>query len=124
MEDRFFDQKQKCRSLWSLIPKYCDPSPNIAQDLERLLEMYREDIQMGQFGAAVSAMDVSAMKCEMYFPLECYQSAKVRTSRCEACPRKIRSCTCPNRTAMRVVYPNVHTLIKSTLKTSCTTAFD
>jgi len=38
---------------------------------------------MGQFGAAVSAItvsakDVSAMKCEMYFPLECHQSAKVR----------------------------------------------
>ena len=28
---------------------------------------------MGQFGAAVSAM-----KCEMCFPLECHQSAKVR----------------------------------------------
>jgi len=24
MEDRFFDQKQKCRSLWVLIPKHCD----------------------------------------------------------------------------------------------------
>jgi len=35
---------------------------------------------MGKFGAAVSAMDVSAMKCEMYFPLECHQSAKVRTA--------------------------------------------
>ena len=33
MEDRFFDQKQKCRSLWGLIPKYCDASPNTAQDL-------------------------------------------------------------------------------------------
>jgi len=32
---------------------------------------------MGQFGAAVSAMDVSAMKCEMYFPLKCHQSAAV-----------------------------------------------
>jgi len=30
---------------------------------------------MGQFGGAVSAM-----KCEMYFPLECHQSAKVRTA--------------------------------------------
>jgi len=28
MEDRFFDQKQKCRSLWGLIPKYCDASLN------------------------------------------------------------------------------------------------
>jgi len=27
-----------------LIPKYCDASPNTAQDLERLLEMYQEDI--------------------------------------------------------------------------------
>jgi len=27
-----------------------------------------------------SAMDVSAMKCEMCFPLECHQSAKVRTA--------------------------------------------
>ena len=44
MEDRFFDQKQKCRSLWGLIPKYCDASPNTAQDLERLLETYQEDI--------------------------------------------------------------------------------
>jgi len=41
MEDRFFDQKQKCRSLWGLIPKYCDASPNTAQDLERI---YQEDI--------------------------------------------------------------------------------
>jgi len=44
MEDRFFDQKQKCQSLWGLIPKYCDASPNTAQDLERLLEIYQEDI--------------------------------------------------------------------------------
>ena len=43
MEDRFFDQKQKCRNL-GLIPKYCDASPNTAQDLERLLEIYQEDI--------------------------------------------------------------------------------
>jgi len=39
MEDRLFDQKQKCRSLWGLIPKYCDASPNTAQDLERSLEI-------------------------------------------------------------------------------------
>ena len=44
MEDRFFDQKQKCRSLWGLIPKYCDASPNTAQCLERLLEINQEDI--------------------------------------------------------------------------------
>ena len=44
MEDRFFDQKQKCRSLWGLMPKYCDALPNAAQDLERLLEIYQEDI--------------------------------------------------------------------------------
>ena len=41
MEDRFFDQKQKCRCLSGLIPKYCDASPNTAQDLERLLEIYQ-----------------------------------------------------------------------------------
>jgi len=35
---------------------------------------------VGQFGAAISAMDVSAMKCEMCFPLECSQSAKVCTA--------------------------------------------
>ena len=44
MEDRFLDQKQKCRSLWGMIPKYCDASLNTAQDLERLLEIYQEDI--------------------------------------------------------------------------------
>ena len=44
MEDRFFDQKQKYRSHWGLIPKYCDASPNTVQDLERLLEIYQEDI--------------------------------------------------------------------------------
>jgi len=44
MEDRFFYQKQKCRSLWGLIPKCCDASPNTAQDLERLLEIYQEEI--------------------------------------------------------------------------------
>ena len=43
-EDIFFDQKQKCRSLWGLIPKYCDASRHTAQDLERLLEIYQEDI--------------------------------------------------------------------------------
>ena len=51
---------------------------------------------MGQFGAAVSAMDVSAMKCEMCFPLECPQSAKARaTVVWEACKRKSQSSTCP-----------------------------
>jgi len=74
---------------------------------------------MEKFGDAVSAMDVSAMKCEMYFP-----KCKSSHCRCEACRRKIRSSTCPNRTAMRAVYSNVHTLIKSMLTTSCTTAFD
>jgi len=43
-EDRLFDQKQKCRNLWDLIPKYCDASPNTAQHLEGLLEIYQEDI--------------------------------------------------------------------------------
>jgi len=43
---------------------------------------------MGQFGAAVSAMDVSTMICGMCFPLECHQSAKVRTLVVwEACKR-------------------------------------
>ena len=27
-----------------MIPKYCDASPNTAQDLERLLDIYQEDI--------------------------------------------------------------------------------
>ena len=31
------------RSL-GLIPKYCDASPNTAQDLERLQEIYQEDV--------------------------------------------------------------------------------
>ena len=44
MEDILFDQRQKCRSLWGLIPKYCDASRNTAQDLERLLEIYQEDV--------------------------------------------------------------------------------
>jgi len=44
MEDRFFDQMQKCRNLWGLIHKLCDSSPNTAQDLERLLEIYQENI--------------------------------------------------------------------------------
>jgi len=44
MEDRFFDQKQKCRILWGLVPKYYDASPNTAQNLERLLEIYQEGI--------------------------------------------------------------------------------
>jgi len=44
MENRFFDEKQKCRRLWGLIPEYCEASPNTAQDLERLLEIYQEDI--------------------------------------------------------------------------------
>jgi len=34
IEDGFFDQKQKCRSFWGLIPKYCDALPNTAQDLK------------------------------------------------------------------------------------------
>ena len=44
MEDRFLDQKHKCQSLCGLIPKYCDASPNTAQDLERLLHICQEDI--------------------------------------------------------------------------------
>jgi len=51
-------------------------------------------------------------------------SPKCKSShwRREACRRKLRSSTCPNRTAMRAVYPHVHTLIKSMLTTSCTIA--
>jgi len=37
-------------------------------------------VRRRRFGNAVSAMDVSAMKCEMCFPLECHQSAEVRTA--------------------------------------------
>ena len=44
MEDRFFDQKQKCRNVLGLTPKYCDASTNTPQDLERILEKYQEDI--------------------------------------------------------------------------------
>jgi len=37
----------------------------------------------------------SAMKCEMCFPLECHQSAKVHTAVVwEACERKSQSSTC------------------------------
>jgi len=50
---------------------------------------------MGQFGAAVSAM-----KCEMDFPLECHQSAKVRTAvvwealpSSSTCPRSFQLCS-------------------------------
>jgi len=59
---------------------------------------------MGQFGDAISAMDVSAiavstmdvsaMKREMCFTLECHKSAKVRTAVVwEACKRKSQSST-------------------------------
>jgi len=34
---------------------------------------------MGQFGTTISVINVFAMKCEMCFPLECHQSAKVRS---------------------------------------------
>ena len=43
-----------------------------------------------------------------YYSLHC---------RREVCRRKIRSSTCPNFTAMRAIYPNVHILIKSTVTT-------
>ena len=51
-------------------------------------------------------------------------SPKCKSShcRCEACRPKIRSSTWPNRTAMRTVDLNLHTLIKSMLTTSCTIA--
>jgi len=41
-----------------------------------IIDEQASDTEMGQFGAAVSAMDVSAMKCEIHFPLECHQNAK------------------------------------------------
>ena len=44
MENRFFDQKQKCRNLWGWIPTYCAASPNTAQDLESFLEIYQEGL--------------------------------------------------------------------------------
>jgi len=70
---------------------------------------------MGQFGAAVSAMDVSAiavsamdisaMKCEMCFLLECHQSAKVRHAVVwEACKRKSQSSTCPRSFQLCCIY--------------------
>ena len=60
---------------------------------------------MGQFGAVVSAMDVSAMKCEMCFPLKCHQSAKVRTAVVwEACKRKSQSSTCPRSFQLCCIY--------------------
>jgi len=65
---------------------------------------------MRQFGAAVSAMDisaiaVSAMKCEMCLPLECHQSAKVRTAVVwEACKRKSQSSACPRSFQLCCIY--------------------
>jgi len=64
MEDRFFDQKQKCRSLWGLIPKYCDAFSNTAQDLERLLEIYQEDIGPRAAVVAVVQLWVNKWKKE------------------------------------------------------------
>ena len=60
MEDRFFDQKRKCRSLWGLIHKYCDASPNTAKDLESLLEIYQEDI--GSRAAVVPELQLWVIK--------------------------------------------------------------
>jgi len=55
--------------------------------------MKQPQFGMGQFGDAVSAM-----KCEMRFPLECQQSAKVRTVVVwETCKRKSQSSTCPRQ---------------------------
>jgi len=55
--------------------------------------MKQPQFGMGQFGDAVSAM-----KCEMRFPLECHQSAKVRTVVVwETCKRKSQSSTCPRQ---------------------------
>jgi len=60
MEDRFFDQKQKCRSVWGSIPKYCDALPNTAPDLERSLEIYQEDV--GPIAAVVAEVQRWANK--------------------------------------------------------------
>jgi len=60
---------------------------------------------MGQIGAAVSAMDVSAMKCEMCFPLECHQSEKFRTAVVwEACKSKRQSSTCARSFQLCCIY--------------------
>jgi len=60
---------------------------------------------MGQFGAAVSAMDVSAMKSETCFPLECYQSAKVPTGVVwEAHKHKSQFSTCPRSFQLCCIY--------------------
>ena len=54
----------------------------------------------GQFGTAVSAT-----KCEMCFPLECHQSAKVHTAVIwEACKRKSQSNTCPRYFQLCCIY--------------------
>jgi len=64
---------------------------------------------MGQFGAAVSAppfwwrrFDDGRFGNEMWNVFSFGMSPKCKRShwRCEACRRKIRSSTCPNRTAM------------------------
>jgi len=56
--------------------------------------------RMGQFGAAVSAM-----KCEMCFSLECYQSAKVCTAIIwEACKHKSQPSTCPGYFQLCFIY--------------------
>ena len=62
LEDRFFDQKQKWRSLWGLIPEYYDASPNTAEDLERLLKIYQEDI--GPRAAVVPEVQRWVNKCK------------------------------------------------------------
>ena len=36
--------RSRSPEVLGLIPMYCDTSPNTAQDLERLLEIYQEDI--------------------------------------------------------------------------------
>ena len=74
---------------------------------------------MGQFGVVVSTTPFRWWNVCSFG-----MSPKCKSSHCrrEACRRKIRSSTCPNRTAMRAVYPNIRTLIKSMLTTSCTTA--
>ena len=49
-----------------------------------------------------SCAAVSAMECEMCFPLDCHQSANIRPAVVwEACKRKSQSSTCPRSIGVR-----------------------
>ena len=91
--------------LWGLIPKYCDASLNTAQDLERLLEIYQEDI--GPRAAVVPEVQrwVNTWKKE--------DSSTVPSSAIEA----LSACHAK-------IYPNVYILltILGTLPVSTTTS--